>query len=160
MKATGLPVTVGTGGQTKYNRTRQQLPKTHWLDAANVGKATPDLTVLVSQPLSIQALGRGSRHVQLTDKYGFPRKDKNGKRVKARRLKRLHGFSTGDLVKLVMPAGKYAGTYIATLGGIRASGIFDIKTEKRKIGATYKHYQLLQHSSGYRCAHASKEGPI
>lgn len=33
----GLSVTTGTGGQTKYNRLRLELPKTHWLDAACVG---------------------------------------------------------------------------------------------------------------------------
>lgn len=29
LKATGLPVEIGTGGRTKYNRTRLNLPKTH-----------------------------------------------------------------------------------------------------------------------------------
>jgi hypothetical protein len=37
LKSTGLPVSTGTGGQTKYNRTRLNLPKEHWLDAACVG---------------------------------------------------------------------------------------------------------------------------
>ncbi|MEQ9494347.1 MAG: hypothetical protein RJP96_12095, partial [Algiphilus sp.] len=36
LKKTGLSVTTGTGGQTKYNRIRLGLPKTHWLDAACV----------------------------------------------------------------------------------------------------------------------------
>ncbi len=30
LKETGLPVEVGTGGLTKFNRTRSGLPKTHW----------------------------------------------------------------------------------------------------------------------------------
>jgi hypothetical protein len=38
LKQTGLPIEVSTGGRTKYNRTRLGLPKTHWLDAACVGK--------------------------------------------------------------------------------------------------------------------------
>src|SRR5947208_9169902 len=29
----GLPIECGSGGLTKYNRTRRELPKTHWLDA-------------------------------------------------------------------------------------------------------------------------------
>ncbi|WP_017661710.1 RRXRR domain-containing protein, partial [Baaleninema simplex] len=37
LKETGLPVEVGTGGQTKFNRTRLGLPKTHGFDAACVG---------------------------------------------------------------------------------------------------------------------------
>jgi 5-methylcytosine-specific restriction endonuclease McrA len=39
LKETSLPVETGTGGRTKYNRTRLKLPKTHWLDAACVGGA-------------------------------------------------------------------------------------------------------------------------
>lgn len=30
LKETGLPTETGTGGRTKYNRTRLELPKTHW----------------------------------------------------------------------------------------------------------------------------------
>lgn len=41
LKELGLPVETGTGGRTKYNRCRQNLPKTHWLDASNVGASTP-----------------------------------------------------------------------------------------------------------------------
>lgn len=37
LKETGLPVSTGSGGQTKFNRVRLGLPKTHWLDAACVG---------------------------------------------------------------------------------------------------------------------------
>ena len=40
--ATGLPVECGTGGRTKYNRTRLGIPKSHWGDAACVGASTPE----------------------------------------------------------------------------------------------------------------------
>ena len=33
LKGTGLPVATGSGGRTKYNRSRMGLPKTHALDA-------------------------------------------------------------------------------------------------------------------------------
>lgn len=39
----GLLVEVGTGDRTKYNRSILNLPKTHWLDAAYVGKSTPEM---------------------------------------------------------------------------------------------------------------------
>jgi len=40
------------------NRTRRELPKTHWLDAACVGTSTPDvLRVQQVVPLAIQATG-------------------------------------------------------------------------------------------------------
>ena len=37
LKTLGLLVTIGTGGQTKFNRTRFGLPKEHWIYAACVG---------------------------------------------------------------------------------------------------------------------------
>ncbi len=38
LKETGLPVTSGSGGLTKFNRSRLAIPKTHALDAVCVGK--------------------------------------------------------------------------------------------------------------------------
>jgi 5-methylcytosine-specific restriction endonuclease McrA len=74
LRATGLSVEVGTGGRTKYNRTRLGLPKAHWLDAACVGASTPvQLHIGAIQPLLIQAMGHGRRQMCRTDPYGFPR---------------------------------------------------------------------------------------
>src|SRR5712691_1843443 len=42
LKALGLPIECGSGGLTKFNRTRRGLSKAHWLDAACVGKSTPE----------------------------------------------------------------------------------------------------------------------
>ena len=41
LKKTGLPVETGSGGLTKFNRVRRGMEKTHWADAACVGKSTP-----------------------------------------------------------------------------------------------------------------------
>ncbi len=71
LKLTGLPVTTGSGGQTKYNRTRLELPKTHYFDAACVGKVDK-LIVSASQPLLIKSSGHGTRQMCRTDKFGFP----------------------------------------------------------------------------------------
>ena len=61
---TGLPIEVGTGGRTKYNRSIRELPKTHWLDAACVGASTPEvLKVEGITPLVITATGHGSRQM-------------------------------------------------------------------------------------------------
>lgn len=67
-----LPTTTGTGGQTKYNRTRLELPKHHWVDAACVGKVEK-LNLLTQQPLRIKCTGWGTRQMCGTDKYGFVR---------------------------------------------------------------------------------------
>jgi hypothetical protein len=52
------------------------------------------------------------------DKYGFPR-------TKAKQFKRVHGFQTGDIVKAIVPAGKYAGTHVGRVA-IRAKGSFRV----------------------------------
>ena len=70
LKETGLPVETGTGGRTKYNRTRLELPKTHWLDAACVG-VVDKLQVLTNQPLLIADSGWGNRQMCTPNKQGF-----------------------------------------------------------------------------------------
>ena len=61
LRAMGLPVEVGTGGHTKYNRVQRALPKAHWLDAACVGALTPaKLKVERVRPLLIKARGMGA----------------------------------------------------------------------------------------------------
>ena len=106
LKATGLPVSTGTGGQTKYNRTRLGLPKTHWIDAACVG-VTESLKVLTSKILRVKATGQGGRQRCQTDKLGYPQKYKP--------LRPIHSFCTGDIVKAVIPKGVNKGEYIARL---------------------------------------------
>lgn len=93
------------------------------------------------KPLVITAKGRGTHQVVRTDKFGFPR-------GKAGRIKRVYGFSTGDLVRLNQPKGKYAGMYVARLAGIRATGTLDIKTAAGTISAHWKNVHLLQRNDG------------
>ena len=64
LQATGLPVEGGSGGRTKYNRSRPAVPKTHWLDAAAVGASTPErLDTAGVVPLLITATGRVHRRL-------------------------------------------------------------------------------------------------
>lgn len=107
--ATGLPVEVGAGGRTKWNRTRLGLPKAHWVDAACVGASTPDaLDVNGVQPLQIRATGHGSHQMCRTDKYGFPNRHK-------KRARGFQGWLTGDLVRAVRSSGKYAGVQVGRI---------------------------------------------
>jgi hypothetical protein len=101
----GLPLETGTGGRTKFNRTQQGLPKTHWLDAACVGASTPLLRVEAISPLLIAARGHGNRQTCRTDRYGFPVRY-------LLRCKSYLGFRTGDLVRAVVPSGKHAGVHV------------------------------------------------
>jgi HNH endonuclease len=98
-----LPLEVGTGRRTKWNRLRLGMQKSHWLDAACIGASTPDdIEARPSSVLVIAAKGRGSRQMCRTDKYGFPHRH-------VPKQKRWFGFKTGDLVKAVVPRGKQAG---------------------------------------------------
>src|SRR4028118_68877 len=89
LRLTDLPVSTGSGGLTKFNRTRLNLAKTHWLDAACVGKVE-SLKILTNKPLLIKATGHGTRQMCRTDKFGFPSRY-------VPRFKFVKGFQTGDI---------------------------------------------------------------
>lgn len=147
--ASGLSVEVGTGGQTKYNRTLRRLPKTHWLDAACVGTSTPERLALRGvRPLLIRATGHGTRQMCRMDRFGFPRtRPKGGREVK--------GFRTGDLVRTVVPHGKKQGVYVGRVA-VRSSGHFDITTANGTVqGISYRYCQLLQRNDGFTYAYGA-----
>ena len=118
---TGLPVSTGSGGLTKFNRTRLNLAKTHWLDAACVGNIE-SLKILTNKPLLIKATGHGTRQMCRTDKFGFPSRY-------VPRFKFVKGFQTGDIVKAVVTSGKKIGTYVGRVA-VRTSGSFNISAER------------------------------
>jgi 5-methylcytosine-specific restriction endonuclease McrA len=141
LKQTGLPVSTGSGGLTKFNRTRLGLPKAHWIDAACVGSVDA-LKVLTSKPLLIAAKGHGSRQMCGTDKFGFPTRHKS-------RVQIHKGFQTGDIVKALVTAGKKIGSYVGRVL-CRASGSFDIATKTGRVaGISHKYCQLIHQKDGY-----------
>lgn len=141
LKATGLSVTVGTGGRTKWNRQRLGIPKSHALDAVCVGNV--DTVHDWNRPvLAIKATGRGSYQRTLLTKYGFPR-------GYLTRSKRAFCFQTGDIVKAVVQKGKKVGTYIGRVI-IRVSGNFNIQTAAGIVqGISYRYCTLIQRADGY-----------
>ncbi|MBE9233780.1 RRXRR domain-containing protein [Cuspidothrix issatschenkoi LEGE 03284] len=142
LKATGLPVETGSGGLTKFNRSQQNLEKTHWIDAACVGQSTPILNIKGVKPLLITANGHGTRQSCRTDKYGFPSRY-------VPRFKFVNGFQTGDIVKAVVTKGKKIGTYIGRVA-VRTSGSFNISTISGLIqGISYKCCKSIHKKDGY-----------
>jgi len=143
LKALGLPVECGSGGLTKFNRVTRGLPKTHWCDAACVGKRTPErLTVKDIVPLQIAATGHGSRQMCRMDKYGFPR-------TGPKQHKRVKGFQTGDLVRAVVTSGTKQGTYMGKVA-VRTSGSFNITTRHGTTqGISHRCCVLVARSDGY-----------
>ncbi len=148
LRGMGVPVSFWTGGRTRFNRTSQGLSKQHWIDAACVGERGGRVVLPRGiTPLQVEAKGRGKRQVVRTDKYGFPV-------GKAGRIKRVHGFQTGDVVLLRQPQGKYAGVHHGRLSGVRATGMFDIKTTAGlAITASHTRFSLIQRADGYAYAH-------
>jgi 5-methylcytosine-specific restriction endonuclease McrA len=141
LKDTGLDVTTGSGGLTKFNRTRLQLPKTDYFDAACVGD-TLELFVLANQPLLIKATGHGSRQMCRTDKFGFPSRY-------VPQFKFIKGFQTGDIVKAVVTSGKKIGTYTGRVA-VRSTGSFNISTTNGLIqGIGYKYCRQIHQKDGY-----------
>lgn len=137
-QSTGLPVDAGTGGRTKFNRIGQGYPKAHWIDAACVGQSGQDVGLDPDQkPLQIKAVGRGSRQMVNSDKYGFPR-------GKAKQAKRVHGFQTGDMVRVVMPNGKYAGIHQGKVN-VRSNGNFKVNG----IDFSWKYCKRIHAQDGY-----------
>lgn len=141
LKGLGLPVRTGSGGLTKFNRSRLVIPKTHALDAVCVGEV--DFVEQWQKPtLVIKATGRGSYQRTRLNRFGFPR-------GYLTRQKNIHGFQTGDMVKAIVTQGKKVGAYIGRVA-VRASGSFNIQTAEGLVqGISHRYCTLIQRSDGY-----------
>ncbi|HEY8416386.1 MAG TPA: RNA-guided endonuclease IscB [Thermaerobacter sp.] len=140
LRQVGFEVTPWSGGRTKWNRTRFDLPKTHALDALCVGDVVSVGNTHLPV-LHICALGRGQRCRTNVDAHGFPR----GYRM---RRKTVHGFRTGDWVRAEVPSGKYAGCHTGAVA-VRVSGSFRVG---RNDGISWRYCRLLQRADGYTYA--------
>jgi hypothetical protein len=143
LKTFGLPLEVGTGGRTKFNRSHQHYPKAHWIDAACVGRSgehvhiDPELT-----PLIIKATGRQSRLMCRPDKYGFPR-------TRAKQGRVQFGFQTGDMVNAIVTSGRKVGIYRGRVV-VRRSGSFNITTATDTVqGISHRYCRVLHQADGY-----------
>jgi len=143
LAALGLPLEGASGGLTKYNRVGRGLPKTHWLDAACVGRSIPqELDVRGMVPLEIIATGHGSRLMCRMDKHGFPR-------TVPKQHKRVQGFQTGDLVRAVVRSGTKQGTYVGKVA-VRSRGTFNIPTARVVVtDIRHRWCRLVTKADGY-----------
>jgi hypothetical protein len=146
LKTTGLEIEVASGGRTKWNRQRLNIPKTHCLDAACVGQV--DAIYNWKQPiLQVRAMGRGRYQRTRLTKYGFPW----GYLI---RSKSAFGFQTGDMVQAEVTKGKKIGKYLGRVV-IRASGSFNIQTEKGLVQSIHHRFcRVIQRADGYGYAWA------
>ncbi|MBE0582680.1 MAG: HNH endonuclease [Desulfofustis sp.] len=143
LKALRLPVTFWSGGRTKFNRTQQNYPKKHWIDAACVGETGRNVCLIPQQrPFVITATGRGTRQMCRMDRFGFPRTGAKG-------AKTVQGFRTGDIVQASVPSGKKSGVHTGRVA-VRTSGSFNITTVAGTVqGIPYRYCSLLYRADGY-----------
>ena len=137
----GLPVSTGTGAQTKWNRSRLGIPKTHALDAICIGdvKTVSDW----QRPhLEVKCSGRGRYARTITDKYGFPR-------LLCARKKVHGGFQTGDLVKAYRPVEKKSYYGVASVRA-RLEFSIDLGFGRDAISVRSNNCKLLQRADGYK----------
>jgi 5-methylcytosine-specific restriction endonuclease McrA len=144
LKKTGLSVETGSGGKTKYNRCRLELPKHHYIDAACVGNVD-NLQILTTQPLLIKATGHGTRQMCRTNKFGFPS-------CHVPRNKFIRGFQTGDIVKAAVTQGKKIGLYVGRVA-VRSTGSFNISDKTGLVqGISHQYCQVVHRKDGYNYA--------
>ncbi|MEQ8381170.1 MAG: RNA-guided endonuclease IscB [Coleofasciculus sp. A1-SPW-01] len=142
LQSTGLPVEVGSGGRTKFNRKTRGIEKTHWADAACVGASTPEKLLMNGiKPLNIKAKGHGRRQRCGTNKFGFPIRH-------APAQKSFMGYQTGDLVKANVLTGKYAGIYVGRIA-IRFKSSFKLTTGGKSFDVHPKYLKTIHRADGY-----------
>ena len=137
LKDTGLDVSVGTGGRTKWNRKRFGIPKSHTLDALCVGNVD-GIGSVPNSVLIVACMGRGKHQRTTLDKYGFVRS-------RLPRTKTHHGLRTGDFVRAVVPRGKYKGVHVGRVS-VRSSGSVRMGKVDR---ISCKNCTVLQRADGY-----------
>jgi hypothetical protein len=139
LKALDLPIETGSGGLTKFNRTKRGLPKTHWIDAACVGESTPENLKIENVPaVQIKAMGHGSRRMCRTDKHGFPKAHRTHRTM-------FRGFQTGDVVRADIPKGKFAGHHVGRLSAVRQRPSFTLNG----FDVHPKHLKRIHRSDGF-----------
>lgn len=141
----GRPVHTWAGDSTKENRSAMGLTKTHTLDALCIGPLDHEsgdaIVRFPEQVLVAKATGRGSYARTTPDRYGFPR-------LRRARTKQHFGYVTGDLVRAVMPTGKWAGTWTGRIS-VRARGQHSLTTPMGRFNVSHRNLELLQRGDGY-----------
>lgn len=136
LAATGLPLETAPGSQTRTNRVRLGVPKSHTLDALLAGDVPA-----VDWPgrvLVARSMGRGSYSRTRSDRFGFPR-------LRLTIIRRHFGYATGDQVRVTRRGG---GTVTGRVA-IAANGHFKVTTPEGVIGATHRRCRLLSKGDGW-----------
>ncbi|MBD2607317.1 HNH endonuclease [Scytonema hofmannii FACHB-248] len=134
LKETRLPVIVASGGKTKFNRRKLELPKTHWIDAACVGDCL-SLKILTAKPLLIKSTGKGTRRLCRVNKLGFP--------CSKPRTTYTHGWNTGDIALCKGVVGRVV---------VQSSTRLEVRVDGKRIGGKLSDFRKLHNKDSYSYA--------
>jgi 5-methylcytosine-specific restriction endonuclease McrA len=134
LKLTGLPVVTGSGGLTKFNRTRLELHKSHWIDSACVG-IVDTLKMLTTKILSVKATGKGTRRLCRINKFGFP--CSNPRQIYE------HVWQTGDIATGKGVTGRVV---------VQSATRLEIRVDGKRIGGKLTDFKLLHSKDSYSYA--------
>lgn len=135
LKEYSLPITLGTGAQTKFNRAQQKYTKDHWIDAACATETGSKVFIpKSSECLVVIATGHGNRQMCKVNKYGFPRTNPKGP-------SKVFGFQTGDITKIKNEIGRVV---------VRAIGYFDININNKLFNYKYSLLSLIHKTDGFK----------
>jgi RRXRR protein/HNH endonuclease len=150
----GLPIEIGTSGQTRYHRVRLGLGlhRIPWLDALCVGASTPEhLDLRGISPLYMRAVGHGSRQMVRNRNTRY-----RGHRARQRRR---DGWQSGDIVVAQVPRGRFAGAHrgrlVMRFGKAKR---FGLRVGAQLIDVYAKNLRRLHRADGYDYAFRLGEG--
>jgi 5-methylcytosine-specific restriction endonuclease McrA len=153
-----VSVRCWTGGRTKFNRTSQNLTKTHALDAACVGESGVKITLKTHQFFLVDCKGHGSRQARRNNASGFPvisiKLDKaTGKKVvKAIEPKASYTHAAaGDVVKVNLIKDRKhvkAGIYNSRVKTPTQKGV-EVVIDGHRISVEAKLIKFVHRSDGY-----------
>jgi 5-methylcytosine-specific restriction endonuclease McrA len=144
LKGLGLPVYSASTAETKFNRDRSNTPKSHAMDAANVGPMSR-LAGNRLKTVGIASIGHGQRMRQLIDKFGFPRQGVSA----LPKRKMIKGFVTGDFVKATVTRGQNKGNHVGRVTVRSSEGFYIKRSSGKTIAFMAKNAKLLQRGDGY-----------
>lgn len=145
LKEANLPVLTGSGGLTKFNRMRLELPKEHWIDAACVG-VVDTLKFLTTKVLKVKATGHGCRRFCRINKFGFPCTEAK---------QEFEHISTGDIVRATLSKDRknvMAGTYTGRVKTPTTKGCEVVINEFRIGFSNMQDIKIIHHSDGFSYA--------
>lgn len=133
-----------TGGRTKFNRCKQELPKSHSIDAACVGESGSAITLKTQQPIIVTCKGHGNRQARRVNASGFPA-------VKAAKRIFTH-VTAGDIIKVFLPLDRKnvkSGTYTTRVKTPTVKGCEVLIKDSRVTISSMKNLTFVHRSDGY-----------